>query len=401
MAKIHEVKLKRTNIAKQMRALHDEIGDKSWSQEQESRWGGMQSELDALDQQISREERLLSLDQEELNTEESREQRNLDGENKESRTISAFENLIRNGYNALSSEERSLVKEMRANGTTPDEKGGYTVPKLFRNRIVDVMKQFGGVANISTIIETDSGAPISWPVSDGTAEEGEMIGENTATGEEDMEFSEVQLGAKKLSSKIIRVSNELLNDSGIDITAYIARRIGTRIGRGEARQLIQGTGTGNNIRGLLVQAQAGKTAAGTDTLAWEEFLGLKHSVDPAYRMGLARWLWNDSTLLAVKTMKDGQGRPLWLPDVAGVAPATFDGDQYQIDQTMPDIGAGTSPVAYGDFSAFQIRRVRYMVLKRLVEKYAEYDQTGFLAFHRFDAVLEDLAAVKRLEMAAS
>ncbi|MCP4867060.1 MAG: phage major capsid protein [Alteromonas sp.] len=402
MAKLHELKQKRTTIAKQMRALHEDIGDKSWSEDQESRWGGMQTELDGLDSQISREERLLNLDQDELDTDEGREERNLGGgDNQESRTSAAFENLIRNGFGSLSDEERSLMREMRANGTTPDDKGGFTVPKQFRNRLVDVMKQFGGVANIATIIETDSGAPISWPVSDGTAEEGEMVGENSQTGEEDITFSEVSLGAKKLSSKIIRVSNELLTDSGVDISAYIARRIGTRIGRGEAKQLIMGSGSGNNINGLLGQANKGKTAAGTGAITWEEFLGLKHSVDPAYRMGNTRWLWNDTTLLAVKTMKDGQGRPLWLPDVAGVTPATFDGDQYQIDQAMPNIGAGLSPVAYGDFSAFQIRRVRYMVLKRLVEKYADYDQTGFLAFHRFDAVLEDLAAVKRLEMAAA
>ncbi len=50
----------------------------------------------------------------------------------------------------------------------------------------------------------------------------------------------------------------------------------------------------------------------------------------------------------------------------------------------------------GDFNRFIIRRVTYMELKRLVERYAEFDQVAFLAFHRFDCVLEDVAAIKAL-----
>lgn len=54
-----------------------------------------------------------------------------------------------------------------------------------------------------------------------------------------MTFGTAILGAKKLSSKIIRVSNELLQDSGVDIEAYLAGRIAQRIGRGEAKYLVQ------------------------------------------------------------------------------------------------------------------------------------------------------------------
>ena len=57
-----------------------------------------------------------------------------------------------------------------------------------------------------------------------------------------MTFGTAILGAKKLSSKIIRVSNELLQDSGVDIESYLANRIAQRIGRGE--RPLRGTGTG-------------------------------------------------------------------------------------------------------------------------------------------------------------
>lgn len=395
--KLHEIKEKRNNIAKQMRALNDEIGDKSWTQEQEARWGNMDKELSELDSAIAREERLLALDTVHLQSDS--EQRGGNQGDAASEQRAAFTAFMRGGFDNMNSEQRALLKEMRAMGTATDDKGGYTIPKEFRNRVAETMKQFGGLANVATVFESENGNPIQWVTTDGTAEEGAMIAESAESDKGDITFGQVTLGAKKMTSKIVVVSNELLQDSGVDIEGYISRRMGTRLGRGEARQLITGDGTGNNIKGLLYQAQTGKTTASSSGFTYEELLDVKHSVDPAYR-SQSGWLFNDTILLALKKLKDAQGRPLWLPDVAGVTPATFDSDPYQIDQAMPNIAANAKPIAYGDFSSVQLRRVRYMQLKRLVEKYAEFDQTGFLMFHRFDMVLEDLAAVKLLAIHA-
>ena len=92
-------------------------------------------------------------------------------------------------------------------------------------------------------------------------------------------------------------------------------------------------------------------------------------------------------------MVDGQKRPLWLPDVAGVAPATILGHQYVIDQGIEDIGSGKKSLTLVISAVSSFRRVSGMTLRRLVERYAEFDQVGFLAFHRFDCVLEDVSAI--------
>lgn len=405
--KLHELKEKRNNIAKQMRALHDEIGDKQWTADQEKRFNDMNVEIDTLDSIISREERFLKIDSDTLNDQQNdKDQRGGFQDETAERRAAAFDAFLRYGLADMSAEQRDILRSMkdtsetesRAGGTASGSAGGYTVPTTFRNRIVDVMKQFGGVANISNVFTTDSGNPITWAVSDGTAEEGAMLAENANTDTQDITFGQVAIGAKKGSSRIVIVSNELLNDSGVDIYAYIAQRIGRRIGRLEAKQLITGDGTGNNVKGLLAQTSTGVTAALTNAIAYSELLALKHSVDPAYRSN-PHWVFHDNSLLALKQLKDSQSRPLWLPSVAGATPATFDNDPYQIDQAMPTIATGKAAIAYGDFSAFQIRRVNYMAIKRLVEKFAEYDQTGFVAFHRFDCVLEDTAAVKVLKLA--
>ncbi|HFF8549383.1 TPA: phage major capsid protein [Kluyvera cryocrescens] len=399
--KLHELKQKRNTIATDMRALHDKIGDATWTDEQRTQWNAAKSELDSLDERISREEELRRHDQnviDEQEPEQRQRQKNPETQADE-RRAAAFDRLLRHGFSELTAEERQAVKELRAQGTSPDDKGGYTVPTQMRNTIIDSMKAYGGIASVSQILNTSNGQDITWSTSDGTAEEGELLAENTAASEGDVTFGTAILGAKKLSSKIIRVSNELLQDSGVDIEAYLSGRIAQRIGRGEAKYLVQGTGAGTPLQPKgLVTSVTGTTATGNAaSFQWQEMNTLKHSLDPAYRGGPKfRWAFNDTTLQYIEEMVDDQKRPLWLPDIVGGSPATVMGIPYVIDQAIDSIAAGKKFIFLGDFNRFIVRRVSYMTLKRLVERYAEYDQTAFLAFHRFDCVLEDTAAIKAL-----
>lgn len=399
--KLHELKQKRNTIAIDMRAIHEKVGDGVMTEEQRTQWNKAQTELENLDAQIQREEQLRSLDQD-LVDDKEKEQRGQQPNNPETeqaeRRNQAFDRFLRCGFGELTAEERQAVKELRAQGTSPDEKGGYTVPTQMLNKIVDKMKAYGGIASVAQILPTSNGQDITWSTSDGTDEEGELLGENTAAGEQDVEFGTAILGAKKLTSKIIRVSNELLQDSGVDIQAYLASRIAQRVGRGEAKYLIKGTGKDSPLQpnGLETAVTSTVDVAGA-SLSWKDITELEHAIDPAYRNSPKfRLAFNDDTLKSLKLMEDAQKRPLWLPSISGVAPAQILGMQYVVDQAIDKMEAGKKFIFCGDFDRFILRRVTYMTLKRLVERYAEYDQTAFLAFHRFDCVLEDTSAIKAL-----
>lgn len=407
--KLHELKQRYSAIAKDMRALHDSIGDAEWQDEQRDNWKRMKHDLDALNAQIEREEALRDADQRFVQENEEETRQNLEGEERgappvDEQRAQAFDAFLRQGMGDMSTEQRQVLREMRAQSTDSDTAGGYTVPTEMLNRIHEAMKDYGGLASVAQILTTDSGHSLEWPTTDGTAEEGELLGENSQATEGDAIFGTANLGAKKLSSKVIRVSNELLNDSGIDIQGYLASRIGTRLGRGEAKFLVQGTGTGTPEQptGLETSVTNTTTAASSAEFTWQEINALIHSIDPAYRRAAQfRLGFNDNTLKLLTEMEDLQGRPLWLPAVSGAAPATVLNVPYFIDQGVADIGVNSKFMYGGDFAQFIIRRVRYMVMKRLVERYADFDQTGFLAFHRFDCVLQDAAAIKALQGAAT
>lgn len=398
--KLHDLKQKRNTIATELRAIHEKVGESVMTEEQRAEWNKAHTEFEKLDEQIKREEQLRSLDQEFVDDNEQ-EQRNNPENDPEAAKVErrnlAFDRFVRSGFGELSAEEKQALKELRAQGTSPDEKGGYTVPTQMLNKIIDQMKAYGGIASVAQILNTSNGQDITWSTSDGTEEEGELLGENTAASEQDVEFGTAILGAKKLSSKIIRVSNELLQDSGVSIEAYLGSRIAQRIGRGEAKYLVKGTGAGTPLQPKGLDASVTGTVEASAAFGWKDINALAHKLDPAYRNGPKfRLAFNDDTLKNLKEMEDAQKRPLWLPSIAGVAPSTILGMQYVVDQAIDKMEAGKKFIFCGDFDRFILRRVTYMTLKRLVERYAEYDQTAFLAFHRFDCVLEDTSAIKAL-----
>ena len=408
MSKLHDMQQKRDNIARQMRSLNDTIGDNDWSEEQRTQFSSMKTELRALDGKIEVEEEMRKLDQEDAHRQQQQEQeaRNLHDANKggDVNYRSAFENLMRHGYEELSKEERSILKDVaqRAQSKGTDAKGGFTVPDEFQSRVIEQMKAYGGIANNCNVLVTSDGRQFDWSTTDGTSDIGSFIAEGTKASTQDVEFGQVTVGAKKLTSNVILISNELLNDTGIAMDSLLTGRIASRIGRAEAKYIVEGNGTGLQNKGLAASVTNTSAIATAKKVNWKDINTLIHSIDPAYRGTSSFALaFNDATLQLLEEQEDGQGRPLWLPSVAGGTPATVLGKRYFIDQGIADAGETNKFIYAGDWNKFMLRRVRYMQLKRLNELYAESDQVGFLAFHRFDTLLEDASAIKALTWKAS
>ncbi|MFG3154232.1 phage major capsid protein [Streptomyces sp. NPDC048219] len=378
------------------------------SAEDRAAWDAALADVEQLSQDIERDERhqrLASVDYSQVidATREADEERH-GGPDKAAAYADAWRTWMRDGATELNSEERNTLrtgwvdrKELRAQGVATGAAGGYLVPPEFRAKMVEAQKFYSSMRDVAEVITTDTGADLPWPTNDDTANEGAILSENTQVTEQDVTLGQEELGAYTYTSKLVRVSLQLLNDSGFDLESWLARKLGERIGRAQNRHFTTGTGT-NQPEGVQTNAVVGVTGAAgqVDSVTYDDLIDLIHSVDPAYRLGgRAGWMLHDTTLGTARKLKDGQNRPLWEPSVQAGVPDMLLGYRYSVNQNMPTMAADAKSILFGDFFAgYVIRDVQDVQLLRLAERYADFLQVGFLAFARADGVPQDTAAYR-------
>ena len=284
--------------------------------------------------------------------------------------------------------------------TTTTTEGGYTVPSEIAATVVDAMKAYGGMRAVSRIITTAGGNALNFPTSDGTSEVGEIVAENAATNGLDITFGTVAVNPYKYSSKKIALPWELIQDSAIDIVAFVTERLATRLARITNTHYTTGDGSSKPY-GLTARASTGKTGTTGQTLTviYDDLVDLIHSVNPAYRVAGARFMLNDASVAVIRKIKDSTGRPIWNPgDAEGIAdgvPATICGYAYTVNNDMPVMAANAKSIAFGDFSKFVIRDVNGIDVRRFDDSaFALNGQVGFNGWMRTGSNLLDTAAIK-------
>lgn len=265
--------------------------------------------------------------------------------------------------------------------------------------LVKSLKAWGPMLDpgVTRMINTATGNSITMPTMDDTNNEGALIAENTQVTLAEISFGTKMLDAFKYTSGVVLVSSELLQDSAIDVEAIVRDAMSERIARIGNRHLTVGTGAGQPD-GIVTASAFGKTAASQTAITFDEVIDLEHSVDPAYRAAPgARFMFNDATLKVIRKLKDGEGRYIWQPaDMKAGLSSNIDGYSYSINQAMAVPATGAKTIVFGDFQKYAVRMVLQFAIRRLVERYADYDQTGFIGFTRLDGELLDAAAVKHL-----
>lgn len=335
----------------------------------------------------------------------------LKAEKKEIDPKLAFRKALRFGVDALTAEERKAAQiEKRGTSdqvTTTDALGGFTVPEFWFDDIVTYMKQYSGMLEAGNIIRTATGGTLNFPYVNeaGTPVTGALITEGTADTVSDITFANIQLDAYTYTSRVVKVSYELLNDSAYNLDAYIQTLLADRIGRAVNTALTTGDGS-SKPNGIATAAGAGKTAASTSAVTRSEIVDLIHSVDRAYRGGPnVAHMMHDSTLAAIKKLTVGSSddRPLWQPSIESGTPGSLEGYPIVVNNDVAELsdGASSEVIFFGDWSKYYIRLVQDFELVRLVERYADERCVGFFGYLRVDGDLIDTTAIKSLTLAAS
>jgi HK97 family phage major capsid protein len=279
-----------------------------------------------------------------------------------------------------------------------DSEGGYLAPDEFENTLITTLEEENVFRKLAKIIKTSSGdRKIPVVVTKGTAA---WLDEGEEFEESDSVFGQTSIGAYKLGT-MIKVSDELLNDSIFNIESYIATEFARRIGAKEEEAFLIGDGEGKptGIFNATGGAELGITAGSATAITADEIIDLVYSLKAPYRKN-ASFIMNDATIKAIRKLKDGQGQYLWQPSLTAGTPDTLLNRPVYTSAYAPILEAGAKTIAFGDFGYYWIADRQGRSFKRLNELFATSGQVGFLGSQRVDGKLILPEAIKVLQQKA-
>jgi HK97 family phage major capsid protein len=414
MPTLQDLREQRANIWSTMTEIMERSGGVPTGEDAQA-YDRAETELDALGDRIDRAERHEAVTAN-MNAVDRRgvvpPQRGGDvheGQSEQDRAYAqAFDRFVCNasGLSGLGDEDRRLVQSgfvqgdayRNAAGVGTGAAGGFLVPPEFRDRIVQALLAYGPMLQLAERLDTATGANIPWPTNDDTANEGAILAENTQITEQDVSLGTNSLDAYMYTSKLVRVSYQLMQDRP-DFTAWLAGRLGERLARIYNRHATTGTGTAQPD-GIVTSATVGVTGSGslatTGGYSYDNLVDLVESLDDAYLTTIdARFMMHQSVRKALRKLKDTTGAPIWQPSVQAGTPDSLLGYPTTINNHMPTVAQNSKSLLFGDIrAAYVIRVVQQNELVRLNERYADFLQVGFFAFGRFDGTMQNASAVR-------
>lgn len=396
MTNIQALREKIANLARQANHLIAEKGDAIWSKEEQVSFDNLADEIERAKAQIRAEERMREIDADKFFNEVAKPGKKA-AEDGSISIVEAVALYLRHGSN-VSAEQAVAIRN--AMSTTTTTEGGYTVPTEVAAMVIDKLKAYGGMRDVSTILPTSTGVDMNWPTSDGTADVGAIVGQNTAVNAADIVFGTIGLKPFYYTSNKIALPLELIQDSAVDIISYVIDRLATRIARIQNTHFTVGVGT-TQPDGVIPKSGTGKTGLTGQTLTviYDDLIDLKHSVNRAYRRN-ASYMMNDLSVAVVSKLKDTTGRPIWTPgdaeSIVGGKPDTLCGYPVVINDDVAVMAANAKSIAFGDFSKYTIRDVQGTTLIRRFDDsaFALSNQVGFCGWTRSGGNLLDTAATK-------
>lgn len=261
-------------------------------------------------------------------------------------------------------DERSLFpEEAKALSVGIDPDGGYTVTPAMGNRIleriyeIDPIRRLAGAESITTnaiefmVDRDESGA--GW-------ETETVAGAETTTPE---------IGKRRIAVYNMyarpKATQQLLEDSGINVEMWLANKVAERFARVEGAAFVTGDGVGKP-RGFLTyptgtswgqiqQVNMGAAAA----LTADGFISVKYALTE-YFLERGTWLMNRSAVADAMKLKDGVGNYIWKPALIASDPSsTILGSPVRMATSMPAVAANALSVVYADF------KEAYLIIDRL------------------------------------
>ena len=376
MSKLRQLKEKRAALYAQVCELRNQADGREMTAEERANWNKLVADVDAADADIATEERFLEV--------EKRNSAKAEPKKEEAREIEAraFAKFLM-GANLTEQEVRALQPEQREG--IAGVNGAALVPSAISN-IIEVAlangTEFLGAIDMFT---TTGGGDLTMPTINDTDSRAKIVSAYEKGEKSGKTFGSLTFKAFTYRTPIIPISYEMLQDSAFNIEQEVGKLLSDQFTRGLNYDFTNGS-TGSEIKGIMAEASA--VNAGSSDITFDALMDLEATLRSGYLTN-AKWMFNRQTKAALMKIKDNNDQYIWQPGVAGAAPATILGHQYVLNDDMPNIGAGATPIIFGDLKKFRFRNVKNYTAVRFNELLGEFLAVGFMGFGRCDAKLVD------------
>jgi HK97 family phage major capsid protein len=410
MPTLMERREKRANLFEQMKAILDRT-DNDPSGDDLQTYNRLDGELDHEDDVIERQEKAEAREKVYSRVDRTGVVPGSDDDEPATDEQAAYRNawsaFLREGTQDMDPDERRILNAGRvslpknAAGVGSGAAGGYAVPPEFRAKFMETLKYFGPMLQEAEILETESGANLPWPTSDDTGNVGAILAENTQVTEQDVTLGTASIDAYMYTSKLVRVSFQLMQDMPT-FDSWLIGKLGERIGRILNAHFTTGTGS-SQPNGIVTGGTVGVTGTGSfgtlgvlGTGAGDNLIDLVESLDPAYGASSnLKFMGHQGVRKAVRKLKDSQNRYMWEISLQNGVPDSLLGYQFLLNNDMAAPAASSKSLLFGDIrAAYLARIVKELTTLRLTERYADYLQVGFLAFKRADGEVQNANAYR-------
>jgi len=316
----------------------------------------------------------------------------------------AFNAYLRKGMNGINAGEARALAELRGTDTqitTNDGLGGFLVPENWSDFVSATELFKSDIEQVATVIRTANGQHFNLPANDDTAVIAAILGEGTAESVSDMTFTNVKFEPFTYSSKIVKVSNQLISDNAFDLASFVGGQLANRLKRGINAHLTTGDAS-SKPQGIVTGSTAGKTAASATAVTVSEVMDLFYSVDASYRNAPgAGFMMNSATAKAVRVLGFGSSNdfPAYVPGMSVGEPDMLFGKPVYINEDMDGIATGNKSIIFGDLKQYYVHEAGGVQLLRLNERFADALSTGFIAYRRVDGNVLQGSAIKHLVQA--
>jgi len=306
---------------------------------------------------------------------------------------------------------RGETRELKSISGASLSDGGYAVPQVIDQQIAREMTAISPIRAIAHVVQTGTSGYRKLVATGATASG--WVSETAARGETDTpDFAEVAPPGGELYANPA-ASQAMLDDAGFDLESWLASEIAIEFARAEGAAFVSGSGTNQPagfLSGAISSNEDGARAFGTlqylgsgnangfDSAPELRLIDLVHSLKPGHRQG-ASFVMNSSTLAEIRKLKTADGAFIWQPGLADNQPDRLLGYPVVEAEDMPDIGAGSLPIAFGNF------RHGYLIAERsatriLRDPFTNKPFVHFYATKRVGGSVLDANAIKLLKIEA-